>query len=324
MPNYVNTLVDPAGVAKNSFNNMLNMYQLKETRKRNKLMEAQNTREQEKFDIEMKLFPFRFVQLKENNIRDIAKNISGMPTDERARKYADMIKVAQTPITEHPGLGPLGVIDPKNFLSQDEFVKMDDKQQKQYLALISYTADDVAKLNLSDKELAAKADEIMLRHDNRLQEIKAQKAADIDLERFKQEGKGANKLQEIKAQKAADIELERVKQEGKGATDEKTKQNRIDKYHKEIAGLASVRERIRKGDDLYKLGQMMSAISGKKKLAIEKDSSIESALAKVDEYEAWLRERLRKLEGGEDGGSDDPFEVMPGKNTRENRWSTFR
>jgi hypothetical protein len=298
MPNYVNTLADPAGAARNSFNTMLDIYQLKEMRKRNKLMESRDTREQEKFDIEMKLFPFRFVQLKENNIRDIAKNISGLPTNERARKYADMIKVAQTPITEHQGLGPLGVIDSKNFLSQDEFSKMDDKQQKQYLNLISYTADDVAKLNLSDKKLAAKADEIMLRHDNRLQEIKAQKAADID--------------------------LERVKQEGKGATDEKTKQNRIDKYHKEIAGLASVRERIRKGDDLYKLGQMMSAFSGKKNLAIEKDSSIENALAKVDEYEAWLRERLRKLEGGEDGGSDDPFEVMPGKNTRENRWSTFR
>jgi hypothetical protein len=298
MPNYVNTLVDPAGVAKNSFNNMLNMYQLKETRKKNKLMEAQNTREQEKFDIEMKLFPFRFVQLKENNIRDIAKNISGLPTNERARKYGDMIQIAQTPITEHPGLGPLGVIDPTNFLSPDEFSKMDEEQQKQYLNLISYTADDVAKLNLSDKKLAAKADEIMLRHDNR--------------------------LQEIKAQKAADIELERVKQEGKGATDEKTKQNRIDKYHKEIAGLASVRERIRKGDDLYKLGQMMSAFSGKKNLAIGKDSSIENALAKVDEYEAWLREQLRKLEGGEGGGSDDPLGIMPGTNTRENRGVSFR
>lgn len=74
-------------------------------------------------------------------------------------------------------------------------------------------------------------------------------------------------------------------------------QQRIDNYHKELARLPSVRDKIKKGDQLYQIGQMMASLSGNSLLKMDDNTSIDDAMKKIDMYEKWLGDRLYKLEG---------------------------
>lgn len=314
MANYVNRLVDPAEPQQQSLNNLMGVAQFKMGQERNQMDRQRLGMQQEQLGIQKEELglrqekqswerleiPFAYTKMKTHQMSQIAKNIMGLPAPQRTAKYNDlMTKVAPMPITTHPQLGLLGVFNPDNFLSPESFAALSDEQQQQYLELVAFTSDDIAKLKLSDANAKAKVDEINLNHSNKLKEITHQKNALIEVEGVKQEGRLAVEQEKT----AGDLEVAKTKGTEGGGADKV--QNRIDKYRKEVAGLASVRERIRKGDDLYQLGQMMAQMSGKKNLAIGQNSNVDDALKKVDEYERWLRVRLRELEGEDE--DDNPL-----------------
>lgn len=289
MANYMNQLVDPNKYSQQNMNNLMNVMQLREGRRRTDLMEKQDARRKQEFDIKMMTVPFEYTKIKSRHVAQAAHKISALPPAQRAKQYNNLVnKLVPTPIAEHPQLGKLGVLPQEHFLGPDEFVKLDDAKQRQYLKMISTTATEASKLNLADKKAALKERELLLKAKNELEKIRAQEKSDISVEKVKQTGR---------------MELEKSKQRGGPAADKR--QNRIDKYQKEVARLATVREKIRKGDDLFKIGQIMARVSGDQSLATNKDEGVESALKKVDQYEKWLRKRLKKLETK--STDDDPL-----------------
>lgn len=87
------------------------------------------------------------------------------------------------------------------------------------------------------------------------------------------------------------------------ATADKT-QARIDRLRKEMPRLASLREQIKKGDKLEQILKILSP-EARDQMGIGPNESKEAAIAKIDEYEKWVRIQLRQAESG--SGSDDPL-----------------
>ena len=96
--------------------------------------------------------------------------------------------------------------------------------------------------------------------------------------------------------KADALELKRAGK-GSGAGPDKT----IAGYRKEVARLVTVRERIRKGDKMDQIIKLIDK-NARDQLGLAGNETIDEALAKIDDYEKWLRGEIRRLEGG---GSDD-------------------
>jgi len=288
MPNYINKLYDPSQAQQQAVNNMLNVANMQETRKRNKLAERQDKRLQAEHDFKMLAIPFAWEQQKLGHIRDISKQLIGLPAEQRAARYKQVIQLAETPIADHPELGPLGVVNSAYFMDPKEFGELDQKQQLDYVKLLSYSADALASLDLESSKARNKATQIAAEHTAKLAQIKAKGSADIDLAQEK--GK-------------QDRLTEKTKQ-STGNADKR--QARVDKLQKEVARLAEVRQKIRKGD---KMDQVMKLLSLSKNAGINMDENtgMEEALKKIDQYEKWLRKELRGLEKG--SNAKDPLNL---------------
>jgi hypothetical protein len=102
--------------------------------------------------------------------------------------------------------------------------------------------------------------------------------------------------------KAETLEIIAAKKTPK-AGDDPTKT--IAKHRKEVARLATVRQRIRKGDAIDQVIKLMDK-DAREAMGVGEDTTIVEAIAKIDDYEKWLRKQIRELEsGGSGGGTDD-------------------
>jgi hypothetical protein len=207
MPNYFNQYVDPGAAMNNSVNALLTAKQVEQTDKRNQLMESAGQREQEKWDIEKMMIPTKFEQVKQGHVAQMAKSMLGLPEDQRATKYADLInKVIPTPVATHPEIGPLGAGNPDTYLPVEEFNSLSDEQQKDYLRLLAYDSETFARLDLATQKGALEAQKIMDEHKNKRDEILFKSRQDRVTEGVKTKGK---------------MEVERLKQEGRIDLEEK-------------------------------------------------------------------------------------------------------
>lgn len=276
-------------------------------KKQNALAESANTRANEantrantlldqktqEFELEMMKVPVQFAQMKLTHLSKMAGEISTLPQNARAQRYNQMVnEVAPSPVGTHGKLGPLGVISPTEFMPVDEFVKLSDEQQTAYLDTISMSSDQIAKVNVEDRKAQNKIDSIFAEADKRMQQIKAS-------------GQEERKTEDLKQRNRLDLEM--TKQKGRSDTSAKENQDRIDRYRKEISNLAAVRERIRKGDSMYQISQQMQALDPNMKLDIPANASVEEAIKKVDEYESWLRKRLKKMGDTDSNDENDPL-----------------
>jgi len=201
MANYANALVDPNQYQQQSVNNFMNAMQIKQAGQRNELAAQAGAREQQMSDLEMMAVPIKFTQMKAQHISQIAKNISGLPEKQRSAKYADLVnKVAPAPMTTHPQLGPLGVVDSKDFVAPEEFVNMTDEQQKEYLEVLSYTSSELAKIKLSDKEALNKEKQVLLESKEKMAQIREK--GKIDMAIWGQKGQNALALENEKQEGA--------------------------------------------------------------------------------------------------------------------------
>jgi hypothetical protein len=313
MPNYVNQLIDPVRSQQQATNALAGANQARLGEDRNALIAQQQGRLDEQWELQKAMAPAEFSKLKHSHVSRYAKNIASLPFNQRVAKYNELVnKIAPAPITEHEELGPLGSIDPGEFLPPEEFAKLNPKQQAQYLNSLAYSADAISKLNLADKKHANAIAEIKERHKNDLAKIGIEKKADIEVD---------------KAKTAGDIEVEKVRTAGdiakekeKGRQDRLTKaeqgtektQKRLDTYQKEIARLAEVRQRIRKGDKLDAIAKMMAAL-GDSPVQLTAEDGVEEALKKIDKYEAWLQRRINELSAGDNplGLTKSNLEALP-------------
>ncbi len=106
--------------------------------------------------------------------------------------------------------------------------------------------------------------------------------------------------------KAEALEIAAAKRSKKGDSPKVTSA----KYRKEVARLAEVRERIRKGDKWDQIVKMISAQDPEAKNILGGGSDTkEEAIEKINDYERWLRNQIRQLETGETAttGENDPL-----------------
>jgi hypothetical protein len=313
MPNYVNQLIDPVRSQQQATNALAGANTARMVEDRNALAAQQQGRLDEQWELQKAMAPTNFLQLKQNHISRYAKNISSLPPNQRVAKYNELVnKIAPSPITEHEELGPLGAMDPGEFLAPEQFAKLNPKQQSEYLKSLAYSADALSKIDLADKKHTQKIAEIEAKYNNDLAKIGIKKAADIEVEKVKTAGD----ISVEKERTAGDI----AKEKEKGRQDRLTKaeqgtektQKRLDTYQKEIARLAEVRQRIRKGDKLDAIAKMMAAL-GDSPVQLTAEDGQEEALKKIDQYEAWLKRRINELSAGDNplGLTKSNLEALP-------------
>ena len=118
MPNYVNQFINPANTGQQAMNNLFAVKSLKQADTRNALADRKLSMEEEAFALQKLQVPYKFMQLKSAHIAGMAKNISGLPREQRSGKYASLYeKVIPAPIAKHPEMGPLGVAKNDEYLS---------------------------------------------------------------------------------------------------------------------------------------------------------------------------------------------------------------
>jgi hypothetical protein len=312
MPNYVNQLIDPVRSQQQATNALAGANQARLGEDRNALIAQQQGRLDEQWELQKAMAPAEFSKLKHSHVSRYAKNIASLPFNQRVAKYNELVnKIAPAPITEFEGR-KLGSIDPGEFLPPEEFAKLDPNQQAQYLNSLAYSADALSKIDLADKKHTQKIAEIEAKYNNDLAKIGIEKAADIEVEKVKTAGD----ISVEKERTAGDI----AKEKEKGRQDRLTKaeqgtdktQKRLDTYQKEIARLAEVRQRIRKGDKLDAIAKMMAAL-GDSPVQLTAEDGVEEALKKIDKYEAWLQRRINELSAGDNplGLTKSNLEALP-------------
>ena len=322
--NYFNAMVDPNAGIQQGINQLISIKGLQEEQKRTNIMERGQTIQDEKAALEKAGASVKFIQIKSSHIASIAKNLLGLPREQRAAKYMQLVnEVAPTPIGTHPEYGPLGVVDSDGYVDPDVFKSFTDEQQEKYLELIAFDADEIAKLRLEDKEAFNKAAQIEATHQGKRDEIilSGTQGRLTEKEKGRQQrltaeekGRQDRLTERLTAEEKGrqDRLTEEVKNKGKGSPGAKENQDRIDKYRKSIVDMESEILAIRQGktDKLDKLGELFALASGKR-LKVDSDGDNEKAKERainaVEDYIKWVRKQLRKLELGAVG--DDPLRL---------------
>ena len=305
MPNYLNQI--PENPASQMTNTLLGAIQLKQGEKRNELAERRLTLEEQEAKLRNMALPMSFIQMKSRHVGEIARRIEALPTEQRSAKYAQLYnKVLPAPIANHQELGPLGTIDPTDYLSPEEFNSLPEEKQREYLNELSYTSDEFAKIDLKRLEGLQQSEKLYQQALNKKEEILYDKRAKSELQSQKQ--KDAMALEQEKGRQARLTEQEKAKT-GTGA--DKT-QTRIDKYRSDIVDMEKEILKVKQGttDKLDLLISVLGKTGGSVPEGASKDDK-QKVIDAAQEHINWMRKQLRKLEGM--GADDDPLKLRGGK-----------
>lgn len=223
MPNYINQMVDSGQALRGSVDTLHNMEVIRNNREdraqRLRISEQQQKQLAQEAYIKQIQVPLQFQQLKSKHMSQIANQLRGLPPELRAVRYKDLVeKIAPEPIVVHPQLGPLGVSKNDGYITADEFAKLPEDKQNRYLELIAFDTGQIAELDLQNMKGFQKAEQIVLEHDKKRDEIlfgeasksrldSAARAGAEDLEKLRQR----NRL-EIEEKKGGNSEVVRSSQ----------------------------------------------------------------------------------------------------------------
>ena len=154
-------------------NNVLRERAMADTERRTGVMESTNAlreqqlaMQQQQMEQEQALIPYKYQQLKGTVIAKVAGQLRGIPDSAtRVKRYGDFLAIADHPIAVDPRFGELGKNDTSLLLSKEEFARMTDKEQDNYLNFISSSSGEMSKADLLDKNFDLKVKEMNLQYE---------------------------------------------------------------------------------------------------------------------------------------------------------------